>query len=42
MIEGLGNCREEDLIMISDVDEIPNPEIIANLSSLKKSIGGGG
>lgn len=41
MIEGLGNCGEEDLIMISDVDEIPNPEIIANLSSLKKSIGGG-
>ena len=42
MIEGLGNCREEDLIMISDVDEIPNPEIISNLSSLKRSIGGGG
>ncbi len=28
---GLKNCQSDDIIMISDLDEIPNPEIIANL-----------
>ena len=31
IIHGLMNCRPDDLIMISDLDEIPNPKIIENL-----------
>lgn len=30
---GVYNCMPEDLIMISDVDEIPNPAVIKNLNS---------
>lgn len=28
------NCNDEDIILISDVDEIPNPEILENLKDL--------
>lgn len=28
------NCNDEDIILISDVDEIPNPEILVNLKDL--------
>lgn len=28
---GVYNCKAEDLIMISDIDEIPNPNILKNL-----------
>ena len=31
MIKGLSGCKPDDLIMISDVDEIPNPKILRNL-----------
>lgn len=30
----LGNCRDEDLILFSDADEIPNPKIFTNLNNL--------
>ena len=28
VVNGLVNCKPDDIIMISDVDEIPNPEVI--------------
>jgi beta-1,4-mannosyl-glycoprotein beta-1,4-N-acetylglucosaminyltransferase len=28
---GLGNCKDEDVIISSDCDEIPNPEILKNI-----------
>lgn len=28
---GIYNCKAEDLIMISDIDEIPNPNVLKNL-----------
>ena len=31
VIEGLSNCRDEDIIILSDVDEIPNPKIISQI-----------
>lgn len=31
ILEGLKNCQPEDLIMISDVDEIPRPELIQEI-----------
>ncbi len=30
MIYGLRKCQEDDIIMISDVDEIPNPDLLIN------------
>lgn len=30
VVNGLVNCKPDDIIMISDVDEIPNPEVIKN------------
>ena len=30
---GLKNCNEDDLIIISDLDEIPNPEVIKNFQT---------
>ena len=33
---GLVNCHENDLIMISDLDEIPNPEKISKFNKEKK------
>ena len=32
IVRGLGNARPDDIIMLSDVDEIPRPEILATLS----------
>ena len=29
--EGLSDCRDEDIIILSDVDEIPNPKIISQI-----------
>ena len=31
--KGLKNCDDEDIIISSDVDEIPNPEILKNIDS---------
>ena len=31
VIEGLSDCGDEDIIILSDVDEIPNPEIISQI-----------
>lgn len=31
IIDGLGNCEPDDIIMISDLDEIPNPRILKNM-----------
>lgn len=31
ILGGVYNCKAEDLIMISDIDEIPNPNILKNL-----------
>ncbi len=31
LLEGLKHCREDDICLFSDVDEIPNPEIFAEL-----------
>ena len=31
IIKGLINCNYDDIIVISDVDEIPNPDILSNL-----------
>jgi len=30
----LVNCKDEDVIIISDLDEIPNPDILTNIKSL--------
>lgn len=30
VVKGLIDCKPDDIIMISDVDEIPNPEVIKN------------
>lgn len=34
--KGLQNCQPNDVIMISDLDEIPNPDIIKTLDCTKK------
>lgn len=31
MTRGLKNCRPEDLVLFSDVDEIPNPEVLQEI-----------
>lgn len=33
LINGLADCKEDDVIMISDVDEIPNPEIVKKIKN---------
>ncbi len=33
IMRGLNSCQPEDIIIISDLDEIPNPEVIKNLHS---------
>lgn len=35
IVDGLKGCAPDDLIMISDVDEIPRPELIQNLYDMK-------
>ncbi len=35
IVRGLKDCRKEDLIIVSDVDEIPSPESIKSASSSK-------
>lgn len=37
IINGLKNCEEEDIIMVSDIDEIPRPEKIKEMASLLKN-----
>lgn len=37
ILQGLKNCQEDDLIIISDLDEIPNPKIIKFLKCTKVS-----
>jgi beta-1,4-mannosyl-glycoprotein beta-1,4-N-acetylglucosaminyltransferase len=32
LIDGLVNCNPNDIILVSDLDEIPNPEIIRNFT----------
>lgn len=34
IMRGLHNCEPEDMIIISDLDEIPNPYILKNLSQI--------
>lgn len=36
IFEGLENCKEDDYIMFSDPDEIPNPSLLKNFSLKKK------
>ena len=38
ILEGLEDCKEDDYIMFSDPDEIPNPSLLKNFS-LKKKFG---
>jgi beta-1,4-mannosyl-glycoprotein beta-1,4-N-acetylglucosaminyltransferase len=37
ILDGLKNCKPDDLIIISDVDEIPRPELIRNFYDEKLS-----
>ena len=37
MMKGLNNVNENDLVMISDNDEIPNLEIHLNLNKIKNN-----
>ena len=38
IIKGLENCNDDDIIILSDLDEIPNPEVLKNIDSyLSKS-----
>lgn len=32
IIKGLDDCKPEDIIMISDLDEIPNPDMLRNMN----------
>ena len=34
--KGLKNCDENDILILSDLDEIPNPSIFEDLETLKK------
>ena len=36
ILRGLNNSKDQDLILISDLDEIPNPKIISKFNSSKK------
>ena len=38
ILRALTKCQPDDLIMISDVDEIPNPKILQNLSDYSLSL----
>tara|TARA_B100000427_G_scaffold326021_2_gene333925 strand:+ start:1572 stop:2453 length:882 start_codon:yes stop_codon:yes gene_type:complete len=35
IVNGLTNCQDDDILILSDLDEIPNPEIFENISHLK-------
>lgn len=37
ILQGLKNCQSDDLIMISDLDEFPDPRVIADLKKTKVS-----
>lgn len=37
IIKGLQNCKDDDLIIISDLDEIPNPNVIKRLDDYSVS-----
>ena len=34
---GLDNCNDDDIIMVNDLDEIPNPEVLKNIKKLDMS-----
>ena len=36
LVRGFKNCEDNDLIMISDIDEIPNPEKISEFEIKNK------
>jgi len=36
IMQGLKNCNDEDIIIISDVDEIPNPKVFPRMKELLK------
>ena len=36
VFKGLKNCNENDILILSDLDEIPNPSIFEDLEALKK------
>jgi len=38
ILQGLGFCKPDDLILISDVDELPNPAFIQNIKPKEKEI----
>ena len=38
--EGLKSCEDEDILLLSDLDEIPNPTVFNDLSFLKTIIKG--
>ena len=40
VIKGLEDCEEDDILLLSDLDEIPNPSIFNNLSFLDKNKNG--
>lgn len=39
IMRGLVNCKDDDVIIISDLDEIPNPKYIKKYKNTKKIIG---
>ena len=40
VINGLKNCKEDDILLLSDLDEIPNPSVFNDLSFLGKNKNG--
>jgi beta-1,4-mannosyl-glycoprotein beta-1,4-N-acetylglucosaminyltransferase len=38
IINGLINCNDDDIIIISDVDEIPNPDEIVNIKNINDDV----
>ena len=36
VFKGLKNCNKNDILMLSDLDEIPNPSIFEDLENLKE------
>ncbi len=36
VVNGIKNCQDDDVILLSDLDEIPNPSIFNEISFLKK------
>ena len=36
VVNGIKNCQDDDVLLLSDLDEIPNPSIFNEISFLKK------